>query len=790
MRNSLSSLFIASALAAPAFGGIVASDNFNAANAPDLAGATTGSGFSDAWTRSSAASSSVWTLNSNRAVYDGGISDSTNYTRTLAAPVTVTVGSTITVTYDFIIGGGSGDGNSGRGLGIRLKSGTSGVLTIGKAANRPVNLYPGTMAIGDTATAALSSTAVSGNTVPLNTTYQLVTTLTFDGTNTNVTLLNVTNSQSTSTSIPGQVTFDAIELAGYHASTTSNGVDNLTVDVSVVADPKLLVASEFDFVNIGGFQLLSIPVSNTGKSNPLAITSVNVTGTHAAAFEVDVSSFAAPIASGGNGTLLVDFIPTGGFTHTATLTINSNDTAEPAQVVKLTVLVRDPEVGINFDLSSVDFGQQAYPGSTLSEAFEIQNNGEFNDLVVSSITFTGPGASAYSVSAIPAPIAPNNLGSFNVTFNPGTGDGSFQAVMQIATNDPVVPLLQIPVRALVALQTPDDALVSRFTFDNEGLPFDDSGPFGNHGTAVGDALRTTTARDGAGALLLDGTGDYLNVRGAAGYSTLADDGDGFSVTAWVRTGTLTAAAGVFGVNSASNGWLAGLNAGGIMRASAPLVWNVTAPSAVASSGSWHHLAWVFRQRASAGGISPGRVDFYVDGVPAQAVVTPQQGLLPTTSDFLIGSLTTGGGAFTGSLDDLRIYDRELGDTNVAALYASYPSLPGGFASWAEVRITDASQRNANDDPDSDGIVNLLEYALGYNPETPGTLPTLSSGSITWPKGAEASADASLTYQIKTSINLSDWDPATPATNTGSEISYILPTGQPRQFVRLEVSMVP
>jgi len=39
-----------------------------------------------------------------------------------------------------------------------------------------------------------------------------------------------------------------------------------------------------------------------------------------------------------------------------------------------------------------------------------------------------------------------------------------------------------------------------------------------------------------------------------------------------------------------------------------------------------------------------------------------------------------------------------------------------FSAWAEAEISDSSLRGENDDPDSDGIVNLFEYAYGADPD--------------------------------------------------------------------------
>jgi len=62
---------------------------------------------------------------------------------------------------------------------------------------------------------------------------------------------------------------------------------------------------------------------------------------------------------------------------------------------------------------------------------------------------------------------------------------------------------------------------------------------------------------------------------------------------------------------------------------------------------------------------------------------------------------------------------ELGDGDAAndVADAGVGSDPiDDFTAWAEAEISDPSLRGENDDPDADGIVNLLEYAYGSEPE--------------------------------------------------------------------------
>jgi len=114
--------------------------------------------------------------------------------------------------------------------------------------------------------------------------------------------------------------------------------------------------------------------------------------------------------------------------------------------------------------------------------------------------------------------------------------------------------------------------------------------------------------------------------------------------------------------------------------------------------------------------------------------------------------------------------------------------PGGYAQWA---IINAVTEGEGGDDDRDGISNLVEYALGLNPQVPDATPgTFVGNLLTFTKGPEAKAAGDLTYTIETSTTLAtgSWSP-TGATETDDAISFSLPSGQPggKLFARLKVT---
>ena len=98
---------------------------------------------------------------------------------------------------------------------------------------------------------------------------------------------------------------------------------------------------------------------------------------------------------------------------------------------------------------------------------------------------------------------------------------------------------------------------------------------------------------------------------------------------------------------------------------------------------------------------------------------------------------------------------------------------------------------ASGDKDHDGLSNLVEYALGKSPTT-SSLPAgiYSGGAVSFIKGAEAVTNGDVTWTIQESddLGLTDpWAPVTPTVNDSTTISYTLPAGRPKVFVRLVVA---
>jgi hypothetical protein len=113
----------------------------------------------------------------------------------------------------------------------------------------------------------------------------------------------------------------------------------------------------------------------------------------------------------------------------------------------------------------------------------------------------------------------------------------------------------------------------------------------------------------------------------------------------------------------------------------------------------------------------------------------------------------------------------------------------GFEEWATANGIPGASFTA-DGPDGDGIPNGVEYALGYPPGFPNSLPALTAEgtnfTLTMPKGLQAGADPRIGYFFETSTNLATWTKVAPTTQDSSMFSYQLAGGAVRSFVRVRI----
>jgi hypothetical protein len=161
------------------------------------------------------------------------------------------------------------------------------------------------------------------------------------------------------------------------------------------------------------------------------------------------------VPPGGTDDFLVNFTPTSYGPKTATITITNNDANENPFTFEVLGAGVAPDilvqggVGQNVSIADgdttpaggdgTDFGNVDLTGGSKTNIFAIRNEAAANkNLVVTSATLSGPGASHFSVMAAPNssnPIAPGNSANLLINFDP-TSTGVKTATVNILSTDP------------------------------------------------------------------------------------------------------------------------------------------------------------------------------------------------------------------------------------------------------------------------------------------------------------------------------------------------------------------
>jgi hypothetical protein len=153
--------------------------------------------------------------------------------------------------------------------------------------------------------------------------------------------------------------------------------------------------------------------------------------------------------------------------------------------------------------------------------------------------------------------------------------------------------------------------------------------------------------------------------------------------------------------------------------------------------------------------------------------------------------------FNGSLGNLAVGDTvyitvgDNNDPNNDAGVIDFQLVSGpviGYGPWATSNLV---LEGEDGDDDKDGILNLVEYALGLDPQAGNPAPgTFIGNTMSFTKGPGPKEAYDLTFKIQTSTTLEagSWSDAA-ATETLNGISFTLPPGEPggKLFGRLLVT---
>ncbi len=315
----------------------------------------------------------------------------------------------------------------------------------------------------------------------------------------------------------------------------------------------------------------------------------------------------------------------------------------------------------------------------------------------------------------------------------------------------------------------DPDLILHYTFDEGGgnRVWDAAASGNNHTTDVAGAHWVTDGRFG-GAYGPNNPSDAI-ARFSPGNQNDLDfnpRGDPFTISVWVRS---TASSGYNTILGKDRNvepydtqyrlWMTntGSNLQGIIGNQYGSTINVSASPL--NNGQWHLITMVnYPENA----IWLTRV-YYDDGTSFTTFNTGAGGITPGL--MRVGDTTRGGNSWNGQLDDLRIYRRALSQAEVAALYnpSPAPTFDTWIAGWANPPPT--QMREPDQDPDGDGIQNVLEYLFGGDPTSPldAPLPTLGLSGTEYRYFVRRDPTAAgWRLTVETSADLMDW--ATVATS--------------------------
>jgi RHS repeat-associated protein len=203
-------------------------------------------------------------------------------------------------------------------------------------------------------------------------------------------------------------------------------------------------------------------------------------------------------------------------------------------------------------------------------------------------------------------------------------------------------------KSISTSQGPRPGLVAAYGFEAAagGIATDGTGR-GQNGTIVG-ATHVTDGRYGK-ALAFDGADDQVKVAD----SVAPEITDRFTVEAWIKIESLPRQHNPI-VNTGPNGLHLMLNGAGRLVARKDSVADIATSTATLSTGRWHHVA------ATKDGAA---VKLYLDGQDVTGSVANQT-IEATAHGLRIGANQCECNIFHGTIDEVRIYNRAVTDTEI------------------------------------------------------------------------------------------------------------------------------
>ena len=200
-------------------------------------------------------------------------------------------------------------------------------------------------------------------------------------------------------------------------------------------------------------------------------------------------------------------------------------------------------------------------------------------------------------------------------------------------------------------------LVAQWMMDGNA---NDASGNGNTGTVTGASL--TTGQDGSAnsGYSFNGTSNYIAIATTSSLNLTAN----FTVCAWVKPDASIGASGTWNyiLAGATNDFGVGIQPDttglGHIRYGKIGTSDAVVSTNPMSATIWHSVCTTY---------ASGAITYYLDG-KAEGSTSLVSALTAGTKR--IGSSTAGAGFFKGAMDDVRVYNRVLGETEVTAIYGS------------------------------------------------------------------------------------------------------------------------
>ncbi|QJE95257.1 LamG domain-containing protein [Luteolibacter luteus] len=217
-----------------------------------------------------------------------------------------------------------------------------------------------------------------------------------------------------------------------------------------------------------------------------------------------------------------------------------------------------------------------------------------------------------------------------------------------------------------------DNLVAYWTFEGSATNSTPaSGGSAYDGVLSGNAVVTGTPKVGTGALLLDGTGDYLDV------ASTVDVNQPWSVSAWFRSVVAPTGRGMIFESSGSYAISYGIREGtpathtnfqaytDLATGTDPFV-DSQVPDA-STAETWHHILLTFTPATP---IDAGTVIGYLDGTAIYTLNVPAGTTLTPANGFHIGTYRSANDRwFTGSIDEVAMWNRTLSIAEASEVFS-------------------------------------------------------------------------------------------------------------------------